>query len=44
VTGDGTVEIYGTFTVEHSVFLKGSNNMEDWSKIQADIDALNEFM
>jgi hypothetical protein len=44
VTSNGAVEIFGTYVVQHSVFLKGSNEEEDWSKTQADIDALNEFM
>lgn len=44
VTGTGAVEIFGTYIVEHSVVLKGSNGIEDWSKTQADIDALKEFM
>lgn len=44
VTGWGAVQIFGTYIVEHSLFLKGSNGVEDWSKTQANIDALKEFM
>jgi hypothetical protein len=44
VTGWGAVQIFGTYIVEHSLVLKGSNGVEDWSKTQADIDALKEFM
>lgn len=44
VTNTGVVEIYGTYIVEHSLVLKGSNRVEDWSNTQAEIDALKEFM
>jgi len=44
VTSDGAVVIFGTYILEHSIFLKGSNAKEDWSRTQADIDALSEYL
>jgi len=44
VTSTGAVIIFGTYILEHSILLKGSNAKEDWSKTQADIDALSEFI
>jgi Fe2+ transport system protein B len=44
VTSNGAIVIFGTYILEHSIFLKGSNGKEDWSKTQADIDALSEYI
>jgi hypothetical protein len=44
VTSNGAIWILGTYILEHSILLKGSNAKEDWSKTQADIDALSEFL
>lgn len=44
VTSTGAVLIFGTYILEHSILLKGSNNKEDWSRTQADIDALSEYI
>jgi hypothetical protein len=44
VTSNGAVWILGTYILEHSILLKGSNGKEDWSKTQADIDALSEYL
>jgi hypothetical protein len=44
VTSNGAVWILGTYILEHSILLKGSNTKEDWSNTQANIDALSEFL
>jgi hypothetical protein len=44
VTSTGAVMIFGSYILEHSILLKGSNAKEDWSRTQADIDALSEYL
>jgi len=40
----GAVTVFGTLIYEDRMILKGTNNHEDWSKIQARFDALSEFL
>jgi hypothetical protein len=44
VTSSGAVMIFGTYILEHSILLKGSNSKEDWSRTQSDLDALSEYI
>lgn len=43
ISQDGAVTIFGSLIEEDRMILKGSNNKEDWSKVQARFDALSEF-
>lgn len=40
---NGAMIVFGTLIEKNSLLLKGSNNQEDWSISQADLDALSEF-
>jgi len=44
ISGEGAIEIFGTLIYEDRMILKGTNNREDWSEIQARFDALSEFI
>jgi len=39
----GAIVIFGSLIEENRMILKGSNNKEDWSQLQARFDALSEF-
>jgi len=43
ISGRGAIVIFGSLIEEDRTILKGSNNKEDWSKLQARFDALSEF-
>ena len=44
ITNTGAVLFFGNYILEHSILLKGSNNREDWTNTQADLDALSEYL
>lgn len=44
ISGEGAIEIFGTLIYEDRMILKGTNNQEDWSELQARFDALSEFI
>jgi hypothetical protein len=44
ISESGAILIFGSLIEEDRMILKGSNNKEDWSKLQARFDALDEFV
>jgi len=44
ISEKGAILIFGSLIEEDRMILKGSNNKEDWSKLQARFDALDEFV
>jgi flagellar basal body-associated protein FliL len=42
--GTGAVIFFGTLMEDNRLILKGSNNGEDWSELQARIDSLDRFL
>jgi hypothetical protein len=44
ISENGAILIFGSLIEEDRMILKGSNNKEDWSRLQARFDALDEFV
>jgi hypothetical protein len=44
ISKNSAVLIFGTLIEENRMILKGSNNKEDWSTLQARFDALDQFV
>lgn len=44
ISEKGAILIFGSLIEEDRMILKGSNNKEDWSRLQARFDALDEFV
>jgi hypothetical protein len=44
VSNDSAIRVNGTLILSDSLIIKGSNNRNYWSRPQADIDALNQFL
>jgi len=44
ISENGAILILGSLIEEDRMLLKGSNNKEDWSRLQARFDALSEFL
>jgi len=44
ISESGAILIFGSLIEEDRMILKGSNNRDDWSRLQARFDALDEFV
>jgi hypothetical protein len=44
ISGLGAIVIFGSLIEENGMILKGTNNKEDWSKVQASLDAFSDFV